>query len=57
MLRVAAKRCGIKYITVREKLDLVILQEVKKSEAPRSLIANLWGSRFKNWCLLPTVSH
>ena len=43
----ADKRRSIKRLLCRVNLDLVVLQEVKREVADRSLIGSIWKSRFK----------
>uniref|UniRef100_A0A803PZR9 Reverse transcriptase domain-containing protein n=1 Tax=Cannabis sativa TaxID=3483 RepID=A0A803PZR9_CANSA len=47
------KRRAIKATICKINLDLVILQEVKKTTIDRSFIGNIWRSRFKAWIYHP----
>ena len=51
------KRRGIKEVINKEDPNLVILQEVKKSNIDRKFVASVWRSRFKEWILLPSVGR
>lgn len=49
------KRRGIKSLVCKINLDLLIIQELKKSKVDRNFIGSIWSSRFKEWVILPSV--
>ena len=51
------KRRVIKEMLCREKPDIVILQETKKETIDNKLVSSLWGIRFKEWAVLPSVGR
>lgn len=49
------KRKAVKELLIREKPDIVILQETKKEKVDKRLITSVWGVRFKEWVVLPSI--
>lgn len=48
------KRRNIKEIVCKEKLDVVIFQEIKREIINWALIGVVWGIRYKDWAFLPS---
>lgn len=50
----AAKKRAMKEVILNIKPDIVVLQEVKQIEVDKRFISSSWGSRFKEWVLMPS---
>ena len=46
------KRRGIKALVCSVNPDLLVFQEVRRSNVDRSLVGSVWSSRFKEWIYL-----
>ncbi|XP_021820446.1 uncharacterized protein LOC110762145 [Prunus avium] len=51
------KRLVLKEQLTRLRPDIVILQETKKQEIDRRLVASVWCSRFRDWVFVPSTGR
>ncbi|XP_073016672.1 uncharacterized protein [Primulina eburnea] len=47
----------IRAVIVKEKPDLIVLQEIKKEVVDRRFISSIWKSRFVEWVILPALGR
>lgn len=49
------KRRIVREGLLRSSPDIIILQETKLMDVDRAVVSGVWGSRFREWCFLPSV--